>query len=213
MIFPHTEEAVFGTVARSLLPSALHVSSTGNQPDYPEGAHYPMGRYGGKPVYSCGNYYGFYSEGSWYFGPVHPTDPALDLDVCWYQQTPNADPTNGGSGAYLYPEEAKDSLTVTGNYPPFGFAAETAEEAETASTVLGAGAISTTITVKTTGGDPLDGAAVWITTDAAGTNVIAGKLYTNASGVVTFMLDAGTYYVWRQLSGYNFTNPQAITVS
>ncbi len=60
---------------------------------------------------------------------------------------------------------------------------------------------------------PIEGAAAWITTDLLGTNVIAGTLYTDALGEAGFMLDAGTYYLWRQRSGYSFTNPIAITVS
>ena len=79
-------------------------------------------------------------------------------------------------------------------------------------TVIGSGALSTTITVDD-GTNPLDGVEVWITTDEAGSNVIAGSLTTDANGQVTFMLDAGTYYVWQQLAGYDFTNPQTITVS
>lgn len=46
------------------------------------------------------------------------------------------------------------------------------------------------------------GAAVWITTDLAGTIIIAGVLYTNANGEVTFMLTEGqTYYLWAQKTG------------
>jgi hypothetical protein len=71
---------------------------------------------------------------------------------------------------------------------------------------LGSGASANTYTV-TDGTDPLDGVAVWVTTDEAGSNVVASGT-SNSSGQVTFMLDAGTtYYIWRQLSGYNFTNP------
>ena len=36
---------------------------------------------------------------------------------------------------------------------------------------------------------------------------------TNASGVVTFYLDAATVYVRRQKSGWNFTNPNTETVA
>lgn len=61
-------------------------------------------------------------------------------------------------------------------------------------------------------GTPIDGAEVWITTDAAGVNVIASGI-TGAYGVVTFMLDAGVVYLWRKKSGYNFTNPDTQTVS
>jgi hypothetical protein len=75
----------------------------------------------------------------------------------------------------------------------------------------GSGSTATPITI-TDGVNSLDGVAVWITTDIAGSHLVAGQLFTNASGLVTFMLDPGTYYCWKQLSGYNFTNPQLFTV-
>ena len=76
----------------------------------------------------------------------------------------------------------------------------------------GAGTIQHTYTVTDSAdGMPLDGVEVWVSTDAAGVNVVASG-YTNSSGVVTFMLDAGTYYFWRKRSGYNFTNPDQETV-
>jgi len=78
---------------------------------------------------------------------------------------------------------------------------------------VGPGALSCTWTQKDSDENPIDNVQVWITTDVAGTNVIAGTLITNASGQVTFMLDAGTYYVWRERSGYNFTNPKTWSVS
>lgn len=65
----------------------------------------------------------------------------------------------------------------------------------------------------TYGGNPLDGVKVWVTTDTAGSNVVASG-YTGVLGTVTFMLEAGTYYLWKQLAGYNAaTNPETITVS
>lgn len=81
------------------------------------------------------------------------------------------------------------------------------------SSAAGSGAIAYSITVEDENNDPIDGVEVWITTDSAGSNVIAGTLATDAMGLATFMLDAGTYYIWRQASGFNFTNPVAITVS
>lgn len=75
------------------------------------------------------------------------------------------------------------------------------------------GAVSYPITVNNESSNPIDGVEVWVSTDSAGTNVVAGTLSTDASGIVTFMLDAGSYYVWRQKSGYNFANPVAITVT
>ncbi len=87
-------------------------------------------------------------------------------------------------------------------------------EAVEASNLLGPGGVATTITVHDALGNPIDGVAVWITSDAAGTDTIAGTLHTNASGQVTFMLDhdAGPWYAWRQKSGYDdFTNPLTMT--
>lgn len=78
---------------------------------------------------------------------------------------------------------------------------------------LGSGAVEWTYTVTSSvDGTPIDGCAVWVTTDAAGTNVIASGV-TNASGVVTFWLDAGTYYIWRSLSQWDFDNPDLEVVA
>lgn len=77
----------------------------------------------------------------------------------------------------------------------------------------GAGAITWTYTVTNSiTGLPLDDVSVWVTTDSVGQNTIASGV-TNALGVVTFYLDAGTVYVWRARSGYNFTNPDTEVVS
>lgn len=82
-----------------------------------------------------------------------------------------------------------------------------------ASHSTGAGAITWpyTITSSTTG-LPIADVDVWVTTDLAGSNVIASGR-TNASGIATFYLDAGTVYVWRQKTGYTFTNPDTEVVS
>jgi len=66
---------------------------------------------------------------------------------------------------------------------------------------------------ETGSGDPISNADVWVTSDAAGTTVLAQNK-TNASGVAYFMLDAGsTAYVWRQKAGYTFANPDTEVVS
>jgi hypothetical protein len=78
----------------------------------------------------------------------------------------------------------------------------------------GSGSLTWTYTVTDEDtGVPIADVDVWVTTDEAGTNVIAsGK--TNQAGQVTFYLDAGTVYVWKQKSGYNpTTNPDTETVS
>jgi hypothetical protein len=79
--------------------------------------------------------------------------------------------------------------------------------------VGGGGAISWVYTLTETGtGAPIADADVWATTDSAGTNVVASGR-TDVNGEVTFLLDAGTYYIWRQKSGWNFINPDTEVVS
>lgn len=86
----------------------------------------------------------------------------------------------------------------------------------TVSSRLSAGVGSSTYSVTVTTDDgvtPISGASVWVTTDIAGTNVIAGTLTTNGAGVATFLLDPASYYLWRQAEGWSFQNPVAITVT
>jgi hypothetical protein len=76
----------------------------------------------------------------------------------------------------------------------------------------GTGAITWTYTLTTPTGTAIGDAEVWVTSDEAGATIVASGR-TNASGVVTFYLDAGDYYIWSQKVGYNFTNPDEETVS
>lgn len=77
----------------------------------------------------------------------------------------------------------------------------------------GAGGITWTYTLTDAdSGNPISNADVWVTTDEAGNNVIASGV-TDAAGSLTFYLDAGTYYLWRKKSGWNFTNPDTEEVS
>lgn len=82
-----------------------------------------------------------------------------------------------------------------------------------------AGAIAFTYTVTdSVTGLPLDGVQVWFSTDAAGANVVWSGV-TDAFGVARDVnlnlprLNAGTYYVWRQLAGYVFSDPDTEVVS
>jgi hypothetical protein len=71
----------------------------------------------------------------------------------------------------------------------------------------GAGAQEFVYTLTEAGsGDPIADADVWATTDSAGSVVVASGR-TDQNGTVTFYLDSGTVYLWRQKSGFNFTNP------
>ena len=73
-------------------------------------------------------------------------------------------------------------------------------------TMLGAGAITWTYNLVDALGAAIGNAQIWVTTDAAGTIVIASDI-TDAFGNATFYLDPGTYYIWGEKPGYNFTNP------
>ena len=61
-------------------------------------------------------------------------------------------------------------------------------------------------------GAPIADADVWATSDAAGQVVIASGR-TDQNGRVTFYLDPGPVYVWRQKSGVDFVNPDVENVA
>lgn len=76
-----------------------------------------------------------------------------------------------------------------------------------------AGAISYTYTVTNSVTTlPVEGVDIWVSTDLAGTNII-WRGTTDAFGVARDVnnnlpaLDAGTYYFWKQKSGFVTTNP------
>ena len=74
------------------------------------------------------------------------------------------------------------------------------------------GAVTWTYTLTDSAtGLPIPGADVWATTDVGGLNVVARGV-TDAFGVCTLYMDAGTYYIWRQLAGWTFTNPDTEVV-
>ena len=82
-------------------------------------------------------------------------------------------------------------------------------------TDLGAGYGSTLFTYTLTNdqdGTPIVGAEVWATTDVFGVDIVARGI-TDAFGVVRLFLDPGTYYIWRQLSGWTFQNPDTEIVT
>lgn len=64
-------------------------------------------------------------------------------------------------------------------------------------------------------GDPIEGVALWITSDIAGTDVIAGTQYTNMAGYapLNWMLDPGTVYGWAQKGHWTFASPYTIVVT
>lgn len=79
----------------------------------------------------------------------------------------------------------------------------------------GSGADIVTTSVTDSGsGDPIDSAEVWITTDAARSNVIAGALVTDVNGEADFLLDDGsTYYFWLYKGGVNSIQGESFVAS
>lgn len=61
-------------------------------------------------------------------------------------------------------------------------------------------------------GAPIADADVWATSDAAGQVVVASGR-TDQNGRVTFYLDPGPVYVWRQKTGWDFVNPDVENVA
>ena len=82
-----------------------------------------------------------------------------------------------------------------------------------AANTAGAGAITFTYTLTSSvDADPIADADVWVTSDEAGAIILASG-HTDQNGEVVFYLDAGTVYVWRQKSGWDFSNPDTEVVS
>ena len=84
---------------------------------------------------------------------------------------------------------------------------------DSAATMAGNGSITFTYTLtNSTTALPITTALVEVFTDATLLNLVASG-YTNASGIVVFYLDAGTYYLRRSKSGFTFTNPDTEVVA
>lgn len=76
----------------------------------------------------------------------------------------------------------------------------------------GSGTDNITITQQMEDTSVMADVDIWITSDEAGTTVVAGALQSDSNGQVVFQLtDGNTYYCWRQKSGFTFTNPNTIT--
>ena len=79
---------------------------------------------------------------------------------------------------------------------------------------VGSGANEVQLTVTDADGDAVPDVAVHVTSDKAGTTLVAGPVMTDANGQTpTLNLDTGTLYRWAAKDEYTFTNPTAITVT
>jgi len=133
-------------------------------------------------------------------------------------QNPTVEIDNCGTYARLYAEA--DLATYTYFIAAHYSGATTLDSdyvvgghARDESTTAGSGAIAFTYTLTSSVDDaPIADADVWATSDVAGNTILASGR-TDSDGKVTFYLDAGTVYIFRQKSGWNFSNPDTETVS
>ena len=130
-----------------------------------------------------------------------------------------------GNGRY-YATYTLDTVSVVGRkiasrYKSGSTAETPGENAEVVSfdftnppyIIGGPGSKEVIIEVRDDSNNPISGAEVWVTTDLAGNNTVAGTLLTDDFGIVKFMLDVGIYYIWRDSPRFTFDNPYTINVT
>jgi hypothetical protein len=147
----------------------------------------------------------------------------------WFKLTPTALDTATEGPLLLRARLGAGQSQVT-TYTPFQIfhdtaAADIAHATETAladefeevlDAIGGAGtpAGSTQYVVNVSDGtDPLDNAEVWVTSDEAGEHVVDGRIYSDAAGNATFLLDPGTYYAWAEHGGKVRVTARLFTVA
>lgn len=146
---------------------------------------------------------------------VHTAEITADLITAAAIADAAIDAATFAAGAINAPAIASNAITAA------KIAADAIGLSEIASAVIdavnaqdpGAGAITFTYTLTSdVDASAITGADVWVTSDKAGTTVLASGT-TDGSGQVVFYLDAGTVYVWRQKPGWNLSNPDTETVA
>ena len=98
------------------------------------------------------------------------------------------------------------------NVSGYRFTEKALEQAPT-SAISGSGSFTIDLVIKLDNTNTVGDCDVSVTTSSTSstTNLIASGR-TDANGNVSFQLDEGTYYVWRQKLGVNFDNPATLTV-
>lgn len=78
----------------------------------------------------------------------------------------------------------------------------------------GIGTFEVPFTIRASGGQVVPECDVIVTSTSGSPSAnIAASQRTNPNGIVTFYLDPGVYYLWRQKFGFNFANPVSFTVT
>jgi hypothetical protein len=101
---------------------------------------------------------------------------------------------------------------VRNSYTQTVYPEERLVEADIDGVMRGRGADEGSITIRDEVTQvPVADADVWVTSNLAGTAVVAGTKQTDSEGQVTFWLDTGnTYYIWCQKDGNQFNNPTTV---
>ena len=142
------------------------------------------------------------------------TDTAMELDGEVYRFTENAleQAPGGAGGGSATVENQTAIINHLTDVKGTGFVKDTDSLVNLAH-ISGPGAIVWPYDLTKKGTSiPIADADVWVTTDIEGNNVIESRR-TDQNGRAIFHLDAGTVYIWRQKSGWNFDNPDTEEVS
>ena len=133
--------------------------------------------------------------------------------------TKTVDDVGSGGGGGLTQQQVRDAMKLapTAGTPAAGSVDNHLDDL--VAFTPAAGAIEVTDIVVNSGGSPLEGAELWITTDSAGSNVVwSGVTESNGnpkdSAGNNPWLDAGAYHIWVQHSSTEFPSlPISKTVS
>lgn len=126
-----------------------------------------------------------------------------------------------GLGNYLWtgslPDNHRGAVKFTGT-GVVALAAINTEEAEMVSDIKDIlvsqtpGAGEYTVDLPISDGSPIEGAEVWVTATNSPTAAILRATTSDSLGNARFYLDAGSYYYWVGLNGYETLGPVAFSV-
>lgn len=171
------------------------------------GNYFVVGDYTAPDNTNIGNIYGIVNHGTHGNAKLLRTGADGDTGETLSDQLDTITITAADVADAVWDEEQGDHT----NAATFGKYLDTAVSGIGGAT--GSGSNTCTLTIKDVDSVVVDGAAVWISTDENGANVVAGTKYSSATGIVTFMLDDGDYWCWKQAAGHAFDNPEEFTVA
>jgi hypothetical protein len=140
-------------------------------------------------------------------GAAVPSSGSFEKDG-WYGFTLNVQDGYRGFVAFL--DGSSNCIAMFATNPQEG---ENSDAKTSTLDIKGPGGVRYPVVVSDTSNNPIQGAQVWLTSDPAGDNLVAGTLITDSTGTAIFEVPAGTYFLWRLHSKYTIPNPKTVTVS